>query len=496
MCLGAAIVLLCSGLLMGGSTGDGYLWWGGREPIYIYGDCGFTRENGVVAGCGTRENPYIIEAWKIVPRAAGFGIYIDHTTRYFVIRNCMIEGAREAAIHFNTVANGRIEGCQLLRNECGILFDNAHNNAIVGNLIAENRCGVRMRTASRENTVVENSFIWNGLSAHDPERRTMWYCGCIGNFWSDYEGCDYNGEGIGDKPYSCLGDPYPLMVSPMGAALPLSYQDAGHCRTSTGVCEIGTWRDMDCDGLPDPCIPPADCPPPAPCIPPVGRCMPEPSCAPVSDPCLPMTTPCPPVRTPAPCPPPDPCLSRPAPVDMETTGTVIINTETPITLYAEDDLSGVACIYFSIDGGDWMMYREPFTLTGSPGLRTIAYYAVDNIGNRSPVKSFTVILDLCPPEPSHGIGEPRVIREGGVMVPVPAPCDGDDEEAENMDTGAADAAPEETPGGVEEELSRPSDTGEAEESEISAPDPDAESVQTESEAAESAAPQTDSESTE
>ena len=38
VCLGVATLLLCSGLMMGGSAGDGYLWWGHREPIYIYGD--------------------------------------------------------------------------------------------------------------------------------------------------------------------------------------------------------------------------------------------------------------------------------------------------------------------------------------------------------------------------------------------------------------------------------------------------------------------------
>jgi parallel beta-helix repeat protein len=494
--LGAAIVLLCSGLLMGGSAGDGYLWWEHREPIYIYGDRGFTRENGVVAGCGTQQNPYIIEAWRIVPKASAFGIYIDHTTCHFVIRNCMIEGAREAAIHFNSVSNGRIEGCQLLRNECGILLENSHYNALVGNLIAENRCGVRMQWACRENTVVENSFIWNGLAGHDPERRTMWYCGCRGNFWSDYEGCDYNRDGIGDRPYSSLGDPYPLMSSPMGAALPLTYQSAGHCRVSTGLCELGSWRDLNCDGVPDPCVPQQHESPRAPCIPPVGGCMPEPICEPATDPCLaqpmaPLPPVSPPAQGPVPCPPTDPCLSAPDGAEQCDGTQLVVGPVTPITLYAHDDLSGLAGIYFTIDGGTWTPYQGPFTLTGLPGMRMIAYYAVDRIGNRSSVQSFCVVLDPCPPELMYQVGEPS-LRMDGLMLPVSEPCDGQPSSA-GTDADAAEAAPADgsaEPPAVDAVEEAPVPT--APEAVESAPDA---AEDTAPEAVETAPTQTDSDST-
>ena len=401
---GITAVILSLAVLVVAAANGSYLWWGNREPIYIYGDWDFTCENGVVAGCGTRWDPYIIEGWRIVPQGAGFGIYIDHTTRYFVIRNCVIEGASDAAIHFNSMSNGRIEGCQLLRSERGLLLENSHYNAIAGNLIAENRYGVVAAVSSRDNTVTENSFIWNGLDGYDPERRTLWYCGRAGNYWSDYEGCDYDGDGIGDQPYSPLGDRFPLMVSPMASALPLTYQPASHCVTSTNVIRHCEWRDVNCDGIPDPCIPKPAYEFPAPCTPPVGGFQ---SSGPVT------VQPVPPYS-------PRPEAVAPTPPSLPE-GTIIVNARTPITLCAVDAASGLACMMFSIDGGEWRPYQGPFTLTGPSGPRTIAYYAMDNLGNQSETRMCTVFLDNTPPDTTLEVGEPRVIKQQGVLIPVPAP---------------------------------------------------------------------------
>jgi len=169
---------------------------------------------------------------------------------------------------------------------------------------------------------------------------------------------------------------------------------------------------------------------------------------------------------------PPPC----APPDGDAA--VVINTMTPITLYAQDAHSGVACMYFAVDDGEWTPYQGPFTVTGAPGPRTIAYYAVDNIGNRSVVRSFVVILDPCPPETMHGIGEPRVTIENGLMVPVPPPCEDGIEEPMSMDAGASEVAPADTPGTASSEASVEGDH-----------------VQTPSTTTDLSSPQTDSENT-
>jgi len=114
-------------------TSDGTLWawgWGselgcgnglvkfrpvavfraGFEPhdsILIEGDAGFTPENGVRSGLGTKENPYIIENWQI-PRRSTAGVLIRNTTSYFVVRNCYIEGCTNGIVLENAT-NGMVQ---------------------------------------------------------------------------------------------------------------------------------------------------------------------------------------------------------------------------------------------------------------------------------------------------------------------------------------------------------------------------------------------------
>ncbi len=247
-----AIVILLSVLVVGEQARVGVDGWENREPIHIYGNDSFTVENGVVSGCGTSQNPYVIAGWCIVPQGGSAGIAVEHTTLHFVIRNCSIEGASGAAIHLKRVSNGRIEGCQLLGSERGILLEDSDYNVIVGNLIAENLYGVVMTLGSKGNTVTENSFIWNGRAAYDPERRNLWHRAGIGNYWSGYEGRDADGDGIGDQPYSPLGDRYPLTASPMCCALPTPYQSAARCVTSTKTIVEGAVAGSKC--VP-PCVP-------------------------------------------------------------------------------------------------------------------------------------------------------------------------------------------------------------------------------------------------
>lgn len=69
-----------------------------HKPIFIMGNKDFTAENGVIAGSGTRDDPYIIANWVIMangtaPYGMGtVGIFIANTTKCFVIRNVTIFG--------------------------------------------------------------------------------------------------------------------------------------------------------------------------------------------------------------------------------------------------------------------------------------------------------------------------------------------------------------------------------------------------------------------
>ena len=208
-----ASAILSAGLA-GGQVGGGFLWWGSHEPIYIYGDAEFTFANGVLSGSGTEADPYVIEGWRIEVPSADYGIYIDHTTRSFVIRNCVIERARIAGVYLNSVHGGRIQESQISLSDTAICLLNSNGIEIRGNVIAECLYGVVMAADSRDNVVAGNSFFGNGISGYDPERWSQWYDAKGGNYWSDYRGEDKNKDGFGDVPYYPLWDSRPLMTAP------------------------------------------------------------------------------------------------------------------------------------------------------------------------------------------------------------------------------------------------------------------------------------------
>ncbi|MEM2582743.1 MAG: carboxypeptidase-like regulatory domain-containing protein [Candidatus Thermoplasmatota archaeon] len=60
-------------------------------------------------------------------------------------------------------------------------------------------------------------------------------------------------------------------------------------------------------------------------------------------------------------------------------------TNVTVTLNATDDESGVNATYYRINGGDWIKYTAPFTLS-TPGKHKVEYYSIDNEGNEETAK--------------------------------------------------------------------------------------------------------------
>ncbi|MCX8173543.1 MAG: Ig-like domain-containing protein [Thermoplasmata archaeon] len=73
------------------------------------------------------------------------------------------------------------------------------------------------------------------------------------------------------------------------------------------------------------------------------------------------------------------------------TGTVLV------TLEAEDGVSGVSDIFFSVDGSQVFDYTGPIVLTGD-GVHILCYYAVDRAGNLEEEKTLTIGIDSTAPE--------------------------------------------------------------------------------------------------
>jgi parallel beta-helix repeat protein len=122
----------------------------------------------------------------------------------------------------NTVVGNYILGT----NGTGINLSTSSKNTIVGNQIEDNKVGISTTTiysqgGAHDNMIYYNNFINNTENVYNevilagPVAVSIWDNGAVGNYWSDYNGTDADGDGIGDTPYvidASNQDRYPLMT--------------------------------------------------------------------------------------------------------------------------------------------------------------------------------------------------------------------------------------------------------------------------------------------
>jgi len=100
-------------------------------------------------------------------------------------------------------------------NNLGIGLKDSRRNVLSGNKILSNQQGILLELASNKNAFFRNSFVNNTKQVLiDNSYNTTWYTDRKGNFWSNYNGTDLDGDEIGDTPYIIdenNTDNYPLM---------------------------------------------------------------------------------------------------------------------------------------------------------------------------------------------------------------------------------------------------------------------------------------------
>ncbi|MFB3776708.1 MAG: NosD domain-containing protein [Bryobacteraceae bacterium] len=144
------------------------------------------------------------------------------------ITKCYLIGIEVGPGARNQVIGNRVEGS--IR---GISVGGS-GDIIRGNQVTGNAAG--MEFTGTGHIVYENSFVANGrFSVSNVTRANAtiefaggtivspqtWSQGGRGNYWSDYTGADFNGDGIGDQPHNAgpgITDPFPLMAPPAEAS--------------------------------------------------------------------------------------------------------------------------------------------------------------------------------------------------------------------------------------------------------------------------------------
>ncbi|HWQ33335.1 MAG TPA: nitrous oxide reductase family maturation protein NosD [Blastocatellia bacterium] len=130
------------------------------------------------------------------------GAAIMYSRRIELRRNAFTHnrGFSSFGILFQDCDEIRAEDNFIIDNATGIFLEALRQSAFRRNVIAENDVALQIFSSADQNVFAENSFIENlsPLSLVGKGSATRWQENGRGNYWSDYDGYDLDGDGVGD----------------------------------------------------------------------------------------------------------------------------------------------------------------------------------------------------------------------------------------------------------------------------------------------------------
>jgi parallel beta-helix repeat protein len=223
---------------------------------------------------------WVNERDKAVPSDAGCVVLVKCTN--ITVQKLSLANNWEAIMLFSTT-NSTITKNIITNVSRGITFYNSSDNHVIENNITNSNFGIyfsgpsypyTVYFPSPNNIIYHNNFVNNQKHINDIIRfytnnltpinltppMNIWDNGSEGNYWSDYNGTDSNGDGIGDTSYTVYEnniDRYPLMypvafdITPPSISV-ISPQNVTYTTGSVSlnftVNEETTWMGYSLDG--------------------------------------------------------------------------------------------------------------------------------------------------------------------------------------------------------------------------------------------------------
>ncbi len=129
-------------------------------------------ENEGWPGNGTKDDPYIIEGYRIDAHGADSAVYIGNTTVYFILRNNIIYNVSTPSLNPNAIVlkpsagifllnvkHGVIEDNTITGGDTGIYFLSSSENKIINNTCREDFYGIYLSFNSQNNTLRGNTCV-------------------------------------------------------------------------------------------------------------------------------------------------------------------------------------------------------------------------------------------------------------------------------------------------------------------------------------------------
>ena len=128
------------------------------------------------------------------------GAFSDPTMHYSFQRYDNISG-----IEFHGESNNNtVQENNIIFNSDGMIFYSSFNNSVYDNVIAFNSNSAVYFRGAYNNRFFRNDFVENDNPMICWYSGNIWDNGSEGNYWSNYNGTDTDGDGIGDSSYSIL----------------------------------------------------------------------------------------------------------------------------------------------------------------------------------------------------------------------------------------------------------------------------------------------------